>query len=195
MKQHLIAVDEYLPGIEVINEACINLLSAIAVHIHRMERGAGSVFRRAAECSSVAVMTRTEEIPELVAVQVIVERDREYVLKGILVADKEIIRINRFQDISESMQLVAILYTGLPSVHLDSVHFKGNVLSVRSDSVSPVVVCIYLGIESQLCKKEPCDRLCDSSVVSSYMVASLIGKIWKHSRHLVIDEAHHFASF
>jgi FMN phosphatase YigB (HAD superfamily) len=53
---------------------------------------------------------------------------------------------DRFQDISESIQLVAILYTGLPSVHLDSVHFKGNVLSVRSDSVSPVVVCTYLGI-------------------------------------------------
>ena len=108
--------------------------------------------------------------------------------------DKEVVGIDRFKYISECLEFVTVCYAGFPGIHRDAIHLEEDVLSVRTNSVSPVIIRIDLRIESDLRQDEPCHRSCDSSVVTALQIASLRCKMWYDFHELVIYEVHNRAA-
>ena len=109
--------------------------------------------------------------------------------------DEEVICVDRLQDISECLKLVAVGYACLPCIHRDAVHLKGDVLSVRTHAVRPVIIGIDLRIEGHLREDEPCHRAGDASVVTALKIASLGCKVRYGLDQLVIYEVHDRAAF
>ncbi len=116
-------------------------------------------------------MVRAEEVDELVAVQVLVHWNHEYVFWRILVVYVEVACEHVGEPVACVGYLVAVCRARLPCVEPAAVNVEPEVAAFGEGPVRPVGILVYLGVQCQLRQYEPCDGACDASIVVAFIVA------------------------
>ena len=124
----------------------------------------------------MVVMTGTKKVLHLIGIQCFIHRDREYILYGRFIEDREVSLVFRFQFIIHNFQLVAVVYDRLPGIEFITVYHELDIFSVGTFVVRPVVIGINFGIQCQFCQQESNHRTSDTPIIRPGLIAVYLRK-------------------
>ena len=140
------------------------------------------------------VVTRAEQILELILVEHLVHRYGKDVLFGHFVVTREVVCVVRLQLIAIVSQQVTIVYASFPGVFFTIGCVERHCRAIRLSARCPVVIAIYLSIEVEFSQQEISHRARHASVVVALQAAVVIGEIGNSLLKLTDDEPEHLAA-